>query len=36
MDFTIEGTRIPQEWYIYTVKSIYQIKDYIYSNIYIG
>ena len=36
MDFTFEGIRIPQTWYIYTVKSMNEFKNYIYINIYIG
>ena len=34
MDFTFEGIRIPQKWYIYTVKSMKEIKI-IYTLIYI-
>ena len=36
MDLTFEGIRVPQKWYIHTVKSMYEIENYIYINIYKG
>ena len=36
MDFIFDGIRVPQKWYIYTVKSMYEFENYIYINIYIG